>query len=154
MGLVAELERRGYAWEPLSSEVPGLPIQSARRHRELIAVSGQIAFEDGHVIAGKVGAQLDVSRAAQAARLCAVECLRAAGAVVDNPDDIVGVLKVEVFVNCTPEFTEHSLVANEASDLLLAVLGSAGRHARHAVGVASLPMNAAVEVAMVLVVKE
>ncbi len=115
-------------------------------------VSGAIPFDgDGPVVSkGKVGADLTVEEAQKAAALCAANVLRVARAELGSLDRIVRVLRVGGYVNSTPEFTEQHLVINGASQLLLDVLGEAGRHARSAIGVAQLPLGASVEVDAIL----
>ena len=84
--------------------------------------------------------------ARRAAELCAINLLAQAQAALGDLTRIKRVVKIQGFVASTPEFTEQHLVINGASDLLVAVIGDAGRHARAAVGMAALPLNAAVEI--------
>jgi enamine deaminase RidA (YjgF/YER057c/UK114 family) len=117
----------------------------------LLFVSGQIPIyneEVRHV--GKVGRGISVAEAREAARLCALNVLAQARAFLGGLDRIRRVCQVQVFVNAVPEFTDHPVVANGASDLLVEIFGTAGAHARFAVGAGSLPLNVAVEVAAVL----
>ena len=112
----------------------------------LITVSGQLPMRDGHLAySGYVGKDVSVEDAYQAARLCAINGLalikQAAGSL-----DRVRILRVGGFVASAPGFTGQPKVINGASDLLVDVLGERGRHARAAVGVAELPLGAAVEV--------
>ena len=112
----------------------------------LITVSGQLPMRDGHLAyTGYVGKDVTVEDAYQAARLCAINGLalikQAAGSL-----DRVRILRVGGFVASAPGFTGQPKVINGASDLLVDVLGDRGRHARAAVGVAELPLGAAVEV--------
>ena len=100
---------------------------------------------------GRSDARFQVAEARLAARLCALNVLAQARSFLGKLDRVVRVCQVQVFVNAIPEFADHSTVANGASDLLVEVFGAAaGAHARFAVGVGSLPMNVAVEVAAVL----
>jgi enamine deaminase RidA (YjgF/YER057c/UK114 family) len=121
---------------------------------ELLFVSGQISSENGRLrYAGKVGREVPTEQAREAARLCALNVLAQAQSFLGRLDRVQRVCQLQVFVNAAPEFTEHSTVANGASDLLVEVFGfAAGAHARFAVGVGSLPFDAAVEVAAVLAV--
>lgn len=111
-------------------------------------VSGQVTVWNGELrYLGKVGQTLSVAEGKQAARLCGLNLLAQAKAGCDgNLDRIIRVLKLGGFVNCGPDFTEHPAVVNGASELMVDVFGNAGRHARFAVGVASLPMGVSVEV--------
>jgi enamine deaminase RidA (YjgF/YER057c/UK114 family) len=122
------------------------------RSGQLLYVSGQItSYNDEIRHVGKVGREISLAEAQLAARLCALNVLAQARSFLGKLDRVVRVCQVQVFVNAIPEFAEHSTVANGASDLLVEVFGAAaGAHARFAVGVGSLPMNVAVEVAAVL----
>lgn len=113
----------------------------------LLHLSGQLPMEAGKLaVTGIVGKDIDVAAAQRAAKLCAINLLAQAKAAVGDLSRIQRVVKIQGFVASVPEFTEQHLVINGASDLLVAVLGEAGRHARAAVGMAALPLNAAVEV--------
>ena len=104
-------------------------------------------MENGKLaVTGLVGRDVDVPGARRAAELCAINLLAQAQAAIGDLTRIKRVVKIQGFVASTPEFTEQHLVINGASDLLVAVLGDAGRHARAAVGMAALPLNAAVEI--------
>ncbi len=111
-------------------------------------VAGQLPFENGRLeILGQVGEQVSVDRAQHAALLCGLNILAQAKAAVDGDlGRIVRCLKLGGFVNAGPGFADHPRVINGASDLMVAVLGDAGRHARFAVGASSLPLNVAVEI--------
>jgi enamine deaminase RidA (YjgF/YER057c/UK114 family) len=110
-------------------------------------VSGQISAQDGALITGKLGADLDVDAGARAARSCALSLLAQARAACDGDlSRLRRVVKLTGFVNSTPDFTDQPKVINGASDLLVAVLGDAGRHARSAVSAAALPLGVAVEI--------
>lgn len=115
---------------------------------DLLFVSGQISRgAGGAVVAGKLGDSMSTRQGAEAARLCGLSLLAQAKAASGGDLDRIGAcVKLVGFVNCVPDFTEQPAVVNGCSDLLVEVLGEAGRHARSAVGVAALPMNAAVEV--------
>lgn len=113
----------------------------------LLHLSGQLPMENGKLaVTGLVGRDVDVPGARRAAELCAINLLAQAKAALGDLTRIRRVVKIQGFVASTPDFTEQHLVLNGASDLLVSVLGDAGRHARAAVGMAALPLNAAVEV--------
>ena len=121
---------------------------------DLLYVSGQLSKAgDGTMIAGRLGAGLSIEDGYAAARLSALNILAQAQAAVGDLARIAQVLRLNGFVAATPEFTDHPKVVNGASDLIGAVLADAGRHTRVAVGVPSLPMNAAVEIDAVLRVR-
>ncbi len=108
---------------------------------------GSFRCRDGKLaFAGKLGADADLAHGQEAARLCAVNILSQAKAALRDLDRIVQLLRVNGFVNAAPDFTDHPKVMNGASDFLVQVLGNKGRHTRIAVGCASLPLGAAVEV--------
>ena len=111
-------------------------------------ISGQLPVEGGAPkYSGIVGDQVSTGDAAQAARLCAINILAQASAALDGDlERIAACIRLGIFVAATAAFTEHPKVANGASDLIVGVLGDAGRHARFAVGVASLPLGVSVEV--------
>lgn len=113
-------------------------------------ISGQLPLDNGKLLSiGKAGAQADAAMAKKAAQACAINIL--AQAHLGNLDKIKRIVKITTFVAATPEFTDIPSVANGASDLFVSILGeTAGRHARSAVGVATLPMNATVEVEAIL----
>ncbi|MBP2236551.1 enamine deaminase RidA (YjgF/YER057c/UK114 family) [Sinorhizobium kostiense] len=117
----------------------------------LVLTSGQLPLADGKLTAtGLLGRDLDVAAGALAARQCALNILAQAEAHLGSLERIARVVKITVFVASAQEFTEQHLVANGASDLLVAALGDNGKHARSAVGVAALPMNAPVEIEAII----
>lgn len=117
----------------------------------LLHISGQIPFDaDGSLILGRLGENLDVEAGQYAARRCALGIVAQAKAALDSFGSIERIVKLGVFVNCVPDFTRQPEVANGASDLMVALFGDAGRHARSAVGVSSLPRGVAVEVDAVI----
>ncbi len=116
----------------------------------LVYTSGQLPFVDGALPAtGKVGAQVDPDAAKQLARQCVLNGLAAAHGVIGSLDRIIRVVKVVGFVASDPSFTGQPGVINGASELLGEIFGDAGAHARSAVGVAVLPLDAPVEVEFV-----
>jgi enamine deaminase RidA (YjgF/YER057c/UK114 family) len=114
---------------------------------DLVIVSGQISVQDGRLIRGKLGADMDVAGGQAAARICAINLLAqvkaACGGDLDRLDRVI---RLGGFVNAAPDFTDHPAVINGASDFFAEALGDAGRHARAAVGCVSLPLGVAVEV--------
>jgi enamine deaminase RidA (YjgF/YER057c/UK114 family) len=114
---------------------------------DLAFVSGQVAMEEGKLLtSGKLGADVDVSVGANAARRCVLQALSVLRAELGSLDRIRRIVKLSVFVSSAEGFTDQPKVANGASDLLIELFGDAGRHARTAIGVAELPMGAPVEV--------
>lgn len=110
-------------------------------------IAGQLPMgPEGLAFAGKLGVDVDVETGQKAARLCALNILAQAQAALGDLDRIAQCLRLGGFVNAAPDFTDPPPVINGASDLIVAVLGDKGRHARFAVGCASLPRGAAVEV--------
>jgi enamine deaminase RidA (YjgF/YER057c/UK114 family) len=114
-------------------------------------VSGQVPrVGDSVVVTGRVGSEITLTRAQHAARICAVRALLLLRQSLGSLDAVSRVLRVGVFVQCAPDFTQQSEVADAASALLHEVFGEAGRHARTSVGVYQLPKNASVELEMVV----
>ena len=114
---------------------------------DLVHVSGQISNGPQGQIKGRLGDSMTVEEGAAAARACAISLLAQVKAACGGDlDRLVRVVKLVGFVNSTPDFTDQPKVVNGASDFMVAALGDAGRHARSAVGVASLPFGVAVEV--------
>jgi enamine deaminase RidA (YjgF/YER057c/UK114 family) len=118
------------------------------RTGNFMVVSGQICFgADGKLVAkGKLGAGVSMEDGQKAARACAVNLLAQIKAGLGDLDKVVRVVRLGGFINSTPDFIDVPKVMNGASDLMVAVFGDKGRHARSTVGVASLPLDAAVEV--------
>lgn len=113
----------------------------------LVFVSGQISRDHAGLITGKLGADLDLAAGQAAARACALALLAQVRAACGGDlGRVRRVVKLGGFVNSTPDFTQQPQVINGASDLLVAVLGDAGRHARAAVSAPSLPLGVAVEI--------
>jgi len=144
--IIKRLAELGYNYQPAALEI--LTFHAATRSGKLIFTSGQIPFLDGKEIKGKVGADIDLATAQKAAEICAFNCLRAAGAVVDIRS-ITRVVKVLGLVNAADGFDKMSEVINGCSNFLQKVFGEKSGHARSAVG-ARLPSNWAVEVEMIL----
>ncbi|MBO1753758.1 RidA family protein [Allobranchiibius sp. CTAmp26] len=133
---------------PLASYVPAV------RYADTVQTSGQLPMVDGALTAtGKVGAQVTPEQATELARTCALNAIAAVKSLV--PDlDTVRVVKVVGFVASDPAFTGQPAVVNGASELLGAAFGADGVHARSAVGVAVLPLDAPVEVEITVVVRD
>ncbi len=127
---------------PVGAYVPALC------HAGTVFLSGQIPMRDGRLaFTGKVGpGGRSLEDAQQSARVCALNAIAAAAEAAGGVDRLARVLKVVVYVASLPGFTDQHKVANGASDLMTEVFGDAGRHARAAVGVAELPLNATTEV--------
>ncbi|SIO47481.1 RidA family protein [Paraburkholderia phenazinium] len=122
----------------------------------LLFISGQISRKDGKpAYVGRLGDNISDDEGVQAARLAALGILsQLAAATGDRLDRVARIVRLGVFVASTPEFNRQSAIANGASDLMVEVFGDAGRHARAAVGVASLPSGVAVEVEAVVSLKQ
>jgi enamine deaminase RidA (YjgF/YER057c/UK114 family) len=114
----------------------------------LVVVSGQVSVRDGKAeYVGKLGAGVSIAEGQQAAKLCALNILaHLKTACGGDLDKVKRVLRLGGFVNCTPDFTDMPQVVNGASNLMVEIFGDAGKHARAAVGVASLPLGVSVEV--------
>ena len=117
------------------------------RTGNLLVTSGQLPLKDGELVAtGLLGRDLSVEEGQHAAKWCAANILAQVQVAAGDLEKIVRLIKITVFVASAPGFTQHHLVANGASDFLMAALEDRGSHARSAVGVAGLPMNAPVEI--------
>jgi enamine deaminase RidA (YjgF/YER057c/UK114 family) len=132
---------------PVAAYVPAV------EHDGLLHISGQISFsEDGNLITGRLGDDMNLERGTEAARRCGIMLLAQMKAALGSLDRVERVVKLGVFVNGAPSFTDQPKVANGASELMQDVFGEAGRHARSAVG-AMLPLGVAVEVDAIVAVK-
>ncbi len=138
--------------------VPGKPVAnyvSAVRTGDLVFMAGKgPRMADGSFVTGKVGAELTLEQGYEAARLSAIEQLSALKAEIGDLNKVVRIVKVTGMVNAASDFTSHSQVVNGFSDLMVEVFGERGKHARAAVGMSSLPLGFAVEVEMVVEVRE
>ncbi|MGB0715026.1 MAG: RidA family protein [Phycisphaerae bacterium] len=129
---------------PVGSYVPAV------RTGNLVMTSGQLPIRDGELVCkGKVGSDVSLEEAQAAAALAGMNALAAAASVAGAVDRIARIVRVCVFVTSAPGFTDQPKVANGASDLYAEIFEAAGRHCRSAVGVAELPLNAAVELELV-----
>lgn len=131
--------------KPVAAYVPAV------RTGNYVYTSGQLPLVDGKLQAtGKVGESVSPEDAAGLARVCALNALAAAAEAAGGLDAIARVVKVTGFVASAPTFTGQAQVINGASEFLIEVLGESGRHARSAVGMAVLPLDAPVEVEMIV----
>lgn len=130
---------------PLAAYVPAV------RSGQHVFTAGQLPLVDGELVAtGKVGGEVSSDEAQDCARQCALNALAAVKSVIGSLDDVARIVKVTVFVASTPDFTGQPVVANGASELFGEVFGDVGVHARSAVGVPVLPIDAPVEVELVV----
>jgi len=133
---------------PVAAYVPAV------EHDGLLHISGQISFaEDGTLLKGRLGEDMQLEAGQQAARRCGIMLLAQIKAALGSLDRVERIVKLGVFVNSAPSFVDQPKVANGASELMQDVFGEAGRHARSAVGVAVLPLGVAVEVDAIVAVK-
>ena len=120
----------------------------------LAFVSGQVCLdENGQMITGRLGDDADIALGQKAARACGLMILAQLQATLGSLDRVERIVKLGVFVNCTPDFKDQPKVGNGASELMQDVFGEAGRHARAAVGAPALPMGVAVEVDAVVAIR-
>jgi enamine deaminase RidA (YjgF/YER057c/UK114 family) len=133
---------------PVASYVPAVEAGG------LLHISGQISVgEDGNLILGRLGEDMNLERGVDAARRCGIMLLAQIKAALGSLDRVERIVKLGAFVNSAPSFTDQPKVANGASELMQEVFGEAGRHARSAVGVPVLPLGVAVEVDAIVAVK-
>lgn len=129
---------------PVASYVPAVEAGG------LLHISGQLPFKDGAVMTGRLGADgeggVDLATGQEAARRCALMLVAQMKAALGGLHRVERIVKLGVFVNSAGDFTDQPKVANGASDLMVALFGDAGKHARSAVGVPVLPLGAAVEI--------
>jgi enamine deaminase RidA (YjgF/YER057c/UK114 family) len=134
---------------PLAAYVPAV------RAGSLVYTAGQLPVVDGKLLsAGKVGAEVGAAEAAALARTCALNALAAAASAAGGLSAIRRIIKLTGFVASAPDFTGQPQVVNGASELLLEVFGEAGRHARSSVGTAVLPLDAPVEIELIVEVSD
>lgn len=143
------LEELGLVLPPAAAPVASyVPVVEAGG---LLHVSGQLPFRDGAVVTGRLGDDTSLAEGQEAARACALMVVAQVKAALGGDlSRVARIVKLGVFVTSTADFTDQPKVANGASDLMVALFGEAGRHARAAVGVAALPLGAAVEVDAVI----
>lgn len=134
--------------KPLAAYVPAVKSES------FVFTSGQLPMKDGKLFAeGKAGGKVSEETAMECAKICAANCLSAIKSVVGDLSSIEQIVKLTVFVNSAEGFSSQPKVANGASEFVLQVFGDAGKHSRSAVGVSELPLNAPVEIEMVVKIK-
>ncbi|HEX8400651.1 MAG TPA: RidA family protein [Allosphingosinicella sp.] len=132
---------------PVAAYVPAV------RSGNLLHISGQLPFDGGAVMTGRLGEDRDLAYGVAAARACGIMLLAQIEAALGGLDKVERVVKLGVFVNSAPDFTDQPKVANGASELMQDVFGEIGRHARSAVGVPVLPLGAAVEIDAIVAVR-
>lgn len=120
----------------------------------LLHLSGQLPFRDGKLVTGRLGDGLSLEEGQEAAKLCGLMVAAQIRAALGGFGRVTRIVKLGVFVNSAPDFTGQPQVANGASELMVALFGEAGRHARSAVGVPVLPLGAAVEVDAIVALGE
>ncbi len=134
--------------KPLAAYVPAV------KSDNLVFTSGQLPMKEGKLFAeGKVGGKVSEEAAMECAKICAVNCLSAVKSVIGNLDSIEQIVKLTVFVNSAEGFSSQPKVANGASEFVVQIFGDAGKHSRSAVGVSELPLNAPVEIEMIVKIK-
>lgn len=137
---------------------PGKPVANyvrAVRTGNLVFLAGHISRgSDGTLIAGKLGDDLTIEQGYEAAKLSAIGLLASLKAEIKDLDKVVRIVKVSGFVNSAPDFTDQSRVVNGCSDFLVEVFGERAKHARAALGMASLPLGSAVEIEMIVEVRD
>lgn len=125
---------------PIANYVPFV------RSGTMLVVSGQISLGPNGLMAGKLGGGVSIEEGQKAARQCGLNVIAQIQSAVGNLDNVIRIVRLGGFINCTPDFLDAPKVMNGASDLMVEVFGDKGRHARSTIGVAALPANAAVEV--------
>ncbi len=142
----------------ISLNTPSAPVANyvnAVRTGNLIFLAGKGPRKaDGENITGKLGADLSIAQGYEAARITGINQLSVLKAELGNLNKVKRIVKVKGMVNCTPDFTDQPKVVNGYSDLMVAVFGDKGKHARAAVGMGSLPSNIAIEVEMIVEVQD
>ena len=148
-----KLEAAGYSLDRTTK--PGAIYEPLVRDGTTLYASGAVPFDGDQLTSrGKVPSQVSMEAATQAVALCAANILRLVAREYGSLDAIDRILRLTGYVNSDPNFTDQHLVVNGASQLLIDVLGEAGRHARSAVGMAQLPLGCSVELEMILRIKD
>ena len=132
---------------PVAAYVPAV------EHGGLLYLSGQLPFERGELMTGRLGEDRDLAYGARAARACGIMILAQTAKALGSLDRVERIVRMGVFVSSDGRFTDQPKVANGASELMEQVFGEAGKHARSAVGVPVLPLGAAVEIDAVIAVR-
>lgn len=134
--------------KPLASYIPAV------KSGDLVFTAGQLPIKDGSLLfKGKLGKELNEDDGKKAAQQCALNCLSVIKNEIETLDNIDRIIKLTVFVSSSEGFINHPQVANGASDLIKDIFGENGKHVRSAVGVAELPLNAPVEIEMIVRIK-
>ncbi|NPV26661.1 MAG: RidA family protein [Firmicutes bacterium] len=135
--------------QPVAAYVPGVKVGN------LVYTSGQLPMVQGQLqFSGRLGENLSVEEGYQAARICALNCLAVVKSLAGSLETVERIVKVTGFVNSAPDFTQQPQVLNGASELLAQIFGGAGQHARSAVGVNTLPLQAPVEVEIIVKLRD
>jgi enamine deaminase RidA (YjgF/YER057c/UK114 family) len=132
---------------PIAAYVPAVEASG------LLHISGQLPFKDGQVMTGRLGDGQDLAYGQDAAQRCGLMLVAQIKAALGDLNRVERIVKLGVFISSAPDFTEQPQVANGASELMVALFGEAGRHARSAVGVPVLPRGAVVEIDAIVAVK-
>jgi enamine deaminase RidA (YjgF/YER057c/UK114 family) len=133
-----------------AAATPAFQYVPVTMHERLAFVSGQLPRRGESLVTGKVGVDVDLEQAREAARLCILQALACLNQALGTLDRVEKILKVTGFVASGPGFNQQPKVIDAASELLVELFGEAGRHARSAIGVAELPRNAAVEIELIV----
>ena len=147
MSIAQTLKDLGISLPPVST--PAAAYVPYVQTGNLVFLSGHIAKRNGSVWTGQLGTDMDTATAKEAARAIAIDLLGTLQAAVGDLERVKRVVKLLGLVNSAPNYTEHHLVINGASELIAQVFGARGAHARSAFGVAQLPMGAAVEIELI-----
>ncbi|EQA99220.1 RidA family protein [Sphingobium baderi] len=151
MSIEARLTELGIALPPAAAPVAAyVPAVEANG---LLHISGQIALVDGQLMTGRLGDTVNLDYGVRAARACGLNLLAQMKAALGSLDRVERIVKLGVFISSAPDFSDQPKVANGASELMVDVFGDAGRHARSAVGVPVLPLNSAVEIDAIVLVR-
>lgn len=153
--MISNVEKR---LQDMGIELPACPIPVAsyvpvKQFGSMLYASGQCSIVDGKLLyEGKLGRDVTVEEGYESAKIAAIRCVSALKTVADL--DRISILKVNGYVNSYGDYADQATVLNGASDLLVAAFGEKGKHARAAVGVAALPLNASVEVEIIAILEE
>ncbi|NLW92168.1 MAG: RidA family protein [Syntrophomonadaceae bacterium] len=134
--------------KPIAAYLPGIQTNN------LLFISGQLPTKDGQLLyTGKLGLDLDIAQGQDAARQCIINCMSILKQHAHNWEQLVQIIKLTGYVQSADDFYEQAQVINGASELLQKVFGEKGRHARAAIGVNALPLNAPCEIEMIALLK-
>ena len=134
--------------KPLAAYIPALQVDN------LVFTAGQLPSIDGELkFKGKVGAEVNDTDGSKAAEICALNCLSVIKSVIGDLDLVERIIKLTVFVNSADGFSSQPKIANGASELIVKIFGENGKHVRSAVGVNELPLNAPVQIEMIVKIK-